>query len=338
MRRLQQRLGAMFGGGRGNGGDQGGGDGVQLPGKMALSVIVVVGFGLWLASGIYSVAADEEAAVLRFGQYVETQGPGLNWHMPWPIESAEKLPVTRVQRLTIGFRSFANGRTRKVDQESLMLTADENIVDLSFVVQYKIKNLEFYLFDLASQTKTVRDAAESAIREIAGRTLIDDALTTGKAKMEVETQELIQSILDSYKAGISITTVKLQDVQPPTRVIREFKDVASAREDRARQKNEAQAYANDIIPIARGEAKKMVLDAEAYSTEKIDRAKGEASRFNSVLAAYKLAPEVTRKRLYLETMQQVLAKVDKVIVDSAVASRILPYLPLDQRGKVEVKK
>ena len=156
--------------------------------------------------------------------------------------------------------------------------------------------------------------------------------------MEVETQELIQSILDSYEAGISVTTVKLQDVQPPARVIREFKDVASAREDRERQKNEAQAYANDIIPKARGEAKKMVLDAEAYRTEKVDRSKGEASRFESMLAAYKMAPVVTRKRLYLETMQQVLAKVDKVIVDGAVADRVLPYLPLDQRGKVEVKK
>ncbi|MDQ6951853.1 MAG: FtsH protease activity modulator HflK [Mariprofundales bacterium] len=338
MRRLQQKLGAIFGGGNKSGGSGQGGDSMHLPGKTAISIIFVVGFGLWLASGLYSVAADEEAAVLRFGRYVETQGPGLNWHMPWPIESAEKLPVTRVQRLTIGFRNFPDGRTRKVDQESLMLTKDENIVDLSFVVQYKIKNLEYYMFDLARQKKTVRDAAESAIREVAGRTMIDDALTTGKAKMEVDTQDLIQSILDSYKAGISITTVKLQDVQPPARVIREFKDVASAREDRERKKNEAQAYANDIIPKARGEAKKMVLDAEAYSIEKVDNATGEASRFDSVLAAYKLAPVVTRKRMYLETMQQVMTKANKVIIDGALANRVLPYLPLDQRNKVEVKK
>ncbi len=334
IRRIQQKLGAIFGNGGSGGNDDGG---AQLPGKGAMSAMFVIAFLLWLASGLYSVAADEEAAVLRFGQYVETTGPGLNWHLPWPIESAEKLPVTRVQRLTIGFRSFGGGRTRKVDQESLMLTADENIVDLSFVVQYKIKDLQHYLFDLANQTKTVRDAAESAMREVIGRTMIDDVLTTGKAKVEVEVQELIQSILDSYKAGISVTTVKLQDVQPPARVIREFKDVASAREDRERAKNEAQAYANDIIPKARGEAKKMVLDAEAYRTEKVDRAKGEAARFISILNAYKMAPDVTRKRLYLDTMQEVLAKVDKVIIDGAVADKVLPYLPLDQRHKVEVK-
>jgi len=334
IRRIQQKLGAMFGGSKG-GGDN---NGPQLPGKAAMSAIFVIGFMLWVASGLYSVAADEEAAVLRFGQYVETTGPGLNWHLPWPIESAEKLPVTRVQRLTIGFRSFGDGRTRKVDQEALMLTSDENIVDISFVVQYKIKNLERYLFDITNQTKTVRDASEAAIREVIGRTMIDDVLTTKKAQVEVEVQELIQSILDGYKAGISITTMKLQDVQPPVRVIREFKDVASAREDRERAKNEAQAYANDIIPKSRGEAKKMVLDAEGYSNEVIDRAKGESQRFISVLNAYKLSPEVTRKRLYLETMQKVMAKVDKVIIDGAVANRVLPYLPLDQRQKVEVKK
>ncbi|RMH52790.1 MAG: FtsH protease activity modulator HflK [Zetaproteobacteria bacterium] len=335
IRRLQQKLGAIFGGGGNGGGDDGGRE--MLPGKGVMSALFVILFLLWLASGIYSVAADEEAAVLRFGRYVATTGPGLNWHLPWPIESAEKLPVTRVQRLAIGFRSFGPGRIRKVDEESLMLTADENIVDLSFVVQYKIKDLEQYLFNLANQTKTVRDAAESAMREVMGRTMIDDVLTTGKAKVEVEVQELIQSILDSYKAGISVTTVKLQDVQPPARVIREFKDVASAREDRERAKNEAQAYANDIIPKARGEAKKMVLEAEAYRTEQIDRAKGEAQRFLSILDAYKAAPDVTRKRLYLDAMEKILAKVEKVIVDGAVADRVLPYLPIDQRGKVEVK-
>jgi len=338
MRRIQQKLRDMFGGNNNNNGASGNDNGPQLPGKAAISAIFVIAFLLWIVSGLYSVAADEEAAVLRFGQYVETTGPGLNWHLPWPIESAEKLPVTRVQRLTIGFRSFGDGRTRKVDQEALMLTADENIVDISFVVQYKIKNLEQYLFDIANQTKTVRDASESAIREVIGRTLIDDVLTTKKAQVEVDVQDLIQSILNGYKAGISITTVKLQDVQPPTRVIREFKDVASAREDRERAKNEAQAYANDIIPKARGEAKKMVLDAEGYSSEVIDRAKGEAQRFVSILQAYQKAPEVTRKRLYIDTIQKVMTKADKVIVDGSVADRVLPYLPLDQRQKVEVKK
>jgi len=322
---------------RGGGGGSGDG-GITGPGKGLIMGVGVIALLLWVASGIYVVAADEEAVVLRFGKNIATQGPGLNWHLPYPVETVEKLPVTRVQRLEIGFRNMGQGRNRKIPQEALMLTKDENVVDISFIVQYKIKDAASYLFNIAHPTKTVRDAAESAIREVIGRTLIDDVLTTKKAEVEVEVQKLIQSILAGYKAGISVTTVKLQDVQPPERVIREFKDVASAREDRERAKNEAQAYANDIIPNARGEAKKRVLDAEAFEKSVVDRAQGEASRFVNVLNAYRVAPGVTRKRLYLDTMQDVLAKVDKVIVDKAVAERIMPYLPLGRmNGKVEVK-
>jgi len=331
IRRLQQRLSDMFGGG----GDGGGGSAMNkglIPAAFGIAVL------LWLASGIYKVSADEQAVVLRFGQHVATKGPGLNWHMPYPIETIEKLPVTRVQRLEIGFRRFPDGTVRKRPHESLMLTKDENIVDISFIVQYKIRDVSDYLFNLDNPVKTVRDAAESAIREVIGRTMIDDVLTTKKAEVEVETQQLIQSILDGYKAGISIATMKLQDVQPPERVIKEFKDVASAREDRERAKNEAQAYANSIIPNARGEAKKMVLDAEAYRAEVVDRAKGEADRFANLLKAYREAPAVTRKRLYLETMQDVLATADKIIVDKRVAEKVLPYLPINRAsGKVEVK-
>lgn len=329
IKRLQERFGGLFGGkGGGNGGDLG---------KGVLGGIAAIALLLWLATGLYMVAADEEAVVLRFGQHTATKGPGLNWHLPYPIETVEKLPVTRVQRLGIGFRDFGEGRVRKVPQESLMLTSDENIVDISFIVQYKIKSVENYLFNIDSAEKTVRDASESAIREVIGRTMIDDVLTTKKAEVEVETQQLIQSILDEYKAGISVTTVKLQDVQPPERVIKEFKDVASAREDKERAKNEAQAYANQIIPNARGEAKKMILDAEGYQKEVVERATGEADRFEALLKAYKQAPEVTRKRLYIDTMQEVMSKADKVIVDGSVAGKVLPYLPLDRAGKVEVK-
>ncbi len=337
VRRLQERLSGLFGGGSGGGGNGKGFSGFKANKALLTGLLGLLSL-VWLASGIYVVAADEQAVVLRFGQHSATKGPGLNWHLPYPMESVEKLPVTRVQRVEIGFRGLSDGRVRKVNQESLMLTKDENIVDISFIVQYKIKDVGNYLFNIDNGPKTVRNAAESAIREVIGRTLIDDVLTTKKAEVEVETEQLIQSILDGYKAGISVSTVKLQDVQPPERVIKEFKDVASAREDRERAKNEAQAYANDIIPKARGEAKKMVLDAEAYRAEIIDRSKGEANRFNSMLAAYREAPNVTRKRLYLETMQEVLSKVDKVIIDEAVADRILPYLPLDRAtGKVEVK-
>ena len=335
VRRLQERFGGFFGGGgSGSNGSSAGGD-FKLNKNMITTILAAL-FVVWGASGFYMVAADEEAVVLRFGKHTATTGPGLNWAIPYPVDNIEKLPVTRVQRLEIGFRQFADGTIRKRNNESLMLTKDENIVDISFIVQYKIKSVEEFLFNIDNATKTVRDAAESAIREVIGRTSIDDVLTTRKAEVEIETQDLIQVILNSYKAGISISTVKLQDVQPPERVIREFKDVASAREDKERAKNEAQAYANDIIPKARGESKKMVLDAEAYAKQVVSRAQGESERFESLLAAYKLAPEVTRKRLYMDTMEEVMSKADKIIIDGSVAGSVLPDLPLG-RSNVEVR-
>jgi len=329
IKRLQERFGGLFGG-------SGGGN--NNLSKAAMMGIFVVAFLLWGASGIYTVAADEEAVVLQFGKHETTKGPGLRWHLPYPIETVIKLPVTRVQRLVIGISDLGDGRRKQRISESLMLTQDENIIDISFIVQYKIKAVDTYLFNIDNPENTVRDAAESAIREIIGRTMIDDVLTTKKAEVEIETQTLIQSVLDGYDAGVSVTSVNLQDVKPPTAVAHEFKDVQAAKEDRERAKNEAQAYANGIIPNARGEAKKMVLDAEAYEKEVVDRAAGEADRFNSIYNAYRVAPEVTRKRLYLETMEKVLAKADKVMIDSKVAGSVLPYLPLDRiSNKVEVK-
>ncbi len=331
IQRMQQWMRQIFGGNDGGNGELS---------KGATLAILAAAFVLWMLSGVYVIATSEKGVVLRFGQHVATTGPGMNWHLPYPFEKVEKIPVTQVQRLEVGFRTMGEGRIRKIEPESLMLTRDENIVDISFVVQYKIKSAEDYLFNIDSDhaVKTVRDVAEASIREVIGRTDIDDVLTNKKAEVEIETQELIQQTLDEYKAGISVVTVKLQDVQPPERVIKEFKDVASAREDRERAKNEAEAYANDIIPKARGEAKKRILDAEAYAKESIDRAKGEADRFNSLLMAYRDSPEVTRKRLYIETMEEILARVDKVIIDGAVAKNVLPYLPLDRMDKVEVKK
>ncbi len=331
---LNDRFGGFFGGGKGGNN----GDSPEVS-KGFIMTAIGLAFVAWLASGFYIVAADEEAVVLRFGQHVDTRSPGLNWHLPYPIETVEKIPTLSVQRLTIGFRTFADGRTRKMNQESLMLTKDENIVDISFVVQYKISNIQKYLFEIdATQAiQTVRDAAESSIRAVIGSTLIDDVMTDKKAEVEAETRIGIQKILDAYNAGIRVTTVTLKDVQPPERVSKEFKDVASAREDKERAKNEAQAYANGVIPNARGEAKKKILEAEAYAKEVEDRATGEADRFNSLYQAYKKAPEVTRKRLYLETMEEVLAGSDKVIIDSKVAGQVLPYLPLNSSGKVEVK-
>ncbi len=316
------------------------GGGGPPPGA-AVGAIAALLFLLWVASGLYAVAADEAAVVLRFGRYVATVGPGLHWHLPYPIEQVEKAPVTRIQRIEIGFRLYPDGAIRKRPGESLMLTKDENVVDLSFIVQYRIRDIEDYLFNINHRrvVKTVRDAAESAMREVIGRTLIDDVLTTEKARVEQEAQALTQKILDGYGAGVQVVTVKLQDVQPPAEVIKEFKDVASAREDKERAKNEAQAYANDILPKARGEARKMELDAEAYRAETVERARGDAARFEKLLAAYREAPEVTRRRLYLETMDAILARVRKVILDEKAAGRMLPYLPLDRLGaKAEVRR
>lgn len=334
VKRLQERLSGLFGGG-GSGGGNGGGE-VPRP-LMAGGLMIALLVGLVYFCS-YIVAADEEAVVLRFGQFDRVATPGWNWKFPSPMEKVEKVPVTRIQRLEIGFRDYGEGREKRViPQEAMMLTKDENIVDIRFVVQFKVKDVEAYLFNVSNPVKTVRDVSESSIREVIGRTLIDDVLTDKKAEVEVETQQLIQSILDGYHAGVSVTAIKLSDVRPPQAVDADFKDVQAAREDKERLKNEAQAYANDIIPKSRGEAKKMVLDAEAYAKAVVDRAKGEADRFNSLLTAYRMAPEVTRKRMYFETMQEVMSKVDKVIVDGRVADRVLPYLPLDRAGKVEVK-
>ncbi|MDX8387602.1 MAG: FtsH protease activity modulator HflK [Ghiorsea sp.] len=336
MKKLNDRFGGFFGGGKGNDNNNGGGAEVS---KGMLMTVIGLAFAVWLASGFYKVEADEEAVVLTFGQHTDTRSPGLNWHLPYPIETVEKIPTLSVQRLTVGFRAFGDGRDRKMDQEALMLTKDENIVDVSFVVQYKISDIQKYLFEIdASQAiQTVRDAAESAIRVVIGSTLIDDVLTDKKAEVEAETHDGIQRILNNYNAGILITTVTLKDVQPPERVSKEFKDVASAREDKERAKNEAETYSNAIIPNARGEAKKKILESEAYAKEVEDRAIGEADRFNSLYQAYKKAPGVTRKRLYLETMEEVLAGADKVIIDKSVAGQVLPYLPLNSTNKVEVK-
>ncbi|MDQ6989506.1 MAG: FtsH protease activity modulator HflK [Mariprofundaceae bacterium] len=335
MKRLNDRFGGFFGGGNNKDG-QGGGE----VSKGMVMTIIGLAFTAWMASGLYIVAADEQAVVLQFGQNVEEPyGPGLHWHLPYPIETVEKVPTLSVQRLTIGLPSGANSRNRNMNKESLMLTKDENIVDITFVVLYQINNIQDYLFkiDASQAVATIHDAAESSIRMVIGSTLIDDVMTDKKADVELATKNGIQDILDSYQAGILITSVNLQDVQPPEQVSREFKDVASAREDKERAKNEAEAYANSVIPNARGDGKKMILEAEAYAKEVEDRAIGEADRFNSLYQSYRLAPEVTRKRLYLETMEQVLAGADKVIVDSAVAKQVMPYLPLNRAGKVEVK-
>jgi membrane protease subunit HflK len=301
-------------------------------------IVVPLLLGLWLLSGFYVVGADEQGVVRQFGAYDRTTGPGLNYHLPFPIESALTPKVTIIRRAEVGLRSigrgneFVPGQFREVPEESLMLTGDENIVDVQFIVQYLVSDPVKFLFQVRDQALTVKNAAEAAMREVIGYNKIDAVLTTDKLVIQNETRDLMQEILDRYEVGIQILAVNLQDVHPPKEVIDAFKDVASAREDKARLINEAEAYSNDILPQARGEAAQILNKARAYKEQAILRAEGEAKRFSSVLTEYEKAPEVTRKRLYLETMEKVMSNpnAEKIIITDGVADKMLPYLPLDR--------
>jgi modulator of FtsH protease HflK len=304
---------------------------------IAVAVIAVV--VIWLASGFYRVLPDEVGIVLRFGAYNRTTQPGLNYHLPSPIETVLTPKVTRVNRIEIGYRSGETEEGREaeagqVPEEGLMLTGDENIVDINFTVFWVIKDAQAYLFNIRDPELTVKSAAESAMREIVGETPIAQALAEGRAKIEADTQRLLQSILDSYGAGIEITQVQLQRVDPPAEVIDAYRDVQAALADQARFRNEAEAYRNSIIPAARGDAVQIEQQAEAYRLAAVARAQGDAARFLSVYHAFKAAQDVTTERLYLETMEEVLKDSHKVIIDKSAegGSGVLPYLPLPALG------
>ena len=285
---------------------------------------------LWLASGFYRVQPDEEGIVLRFGAFDRKTNPGLNYHLPVPIEEALTPKVTRVNRIEIGYRADPT-RTRltEVPEESLMLTGDENIVDINFTVFYLIKDAPDYLFSIRDPDGTVKVAAESAMREVIGHTEIAQAFAEGRGKIETDTQHLLQDILDSYHSGIEVTQVQLQKVDPPAPVIDAFRDVQSAKIDQQRLINEAQAYANNIVPVAHGDAARVVQEAEAYRQQIVRQAEGDAARFNSVYDSYRQSPDVTARRIYIETMQAILQNTNKVIIDrGASSSGVVPYLPL----------
>lgn len=305
----------------------------SLGGKSVL-VVLLLGLAAWFGSGFYRVSPDEQGVVLRFGAFAKTTQPGLNYHLPWPIESVLTPKVTRVNREEIGFRSggdsSARGGARQVPPESLMLTGDENIVDIDFVVFWVIRDAGEFLFNIENPSATIKAVAESAMREVIGKNQIQKILTEGRQPVEQATQALMQQVLDSYKAGVTITQVNLQKVDPPAQVIESFRDVQSAQADRERAQNEAEAYRNDVIPRARGEAQRIVQQAEGYKQEVIANAQGEASRFTSIYNQYKLAQEVTVKRMYLESMEHLLKGTNKVIVDNKENGGVLPYLPLPQ--------
>lgn len=295
-----------------------------------LAIILVVAIVLWLASGIYSVQPDELGVVLRFGAVNRIALPGLRYHLPTPIEAVERPKVTRVNRVEVGFRAGDNGRPNQdVPRESLMLTGDENIVDINFTVFWVINDAKKYLFNIRDPDGTVKTAAESAMREVIGHTEIASALAEGRAKIETDTQKLLQEILDFYQAGITIQQVQLQKVDPPPQVIDAFRDVQSAKIDFTRFQNEADAYQNDVVPQAQGEAARIVQEAEAYKAQIVNQAQGDAQRFISVYNAYAKAPDVTSLRLYIDTIQTILKSANKIILDRAASSSgVLPYLPL----------
>ena len=307
--------------------------------RRIIILIVLVVIGLWFASGFYRVQSDEQGVVLRFGEVVRTSSPGLHYHLPVPIETVDTPKVTRINRVDVGFRGVSErGRrttsVRDLPEESLMLTGDENIVDIDFSVFWIIKDAQQYLFNIAGQEANVKAISESAMREVIGKTPIQLALSEGRAKVEIETRDLAQNILDDYGSGISITEIKLQKVDPPSAVIDSFRDVQRARADMERLRNEAEAYANDIIPRARGEAEKMRQEAEAYREEVVRQAEGDAERFLSVYREYARAKEVTTRRIYLETMERIFNGAQKVIIDNASSgSGVVPYLPLPELKK-----
>ncbi len=335
-REAKNRLDSLFGGRRGGNGDGRGGGGrdFNLPGGGVIGIGLLVALGVWLFSGVYTVDQGQQAVELRFGKYHETNDAGLHWHIPVPFESVEIISTQNVNTVEVGYRKGSSSLST-VPREALMLTQDENIIDVQFAVQYDIKDPTDLLFNVSEFTNrnmaesVVRQATESAVREIVGRSTMDFAITEGRARLAAETKGLVQRILDRYETGINIRTVEMQNAQPPAQVKNAFDDVVRAREDEERIKNLAQAYANDIIPKARGFAARIIQEAEAYKASTVAKAEGQGSRFEQVLEEYAKAPAVTRERLYLETMEEVLGNSSKMIIDQQGGNSVM-YLPLDQ--------
>ena len=306
---------------------------IGLPKKGGMAFILVLAVAVWLATGIFIIDPEEQGVIKRFGAITDVVGPGPHYHMPLPIETVQIAPVTAVRRLEIGFRTIQTGppaKYRRVLKESLMLTGDENIIDVQFIVQYRISDLENYFYSLTNPDETVKSAAESAMREVVGDTTVTKALTVGKGIIEDTTAQLLQQTMNSYKGGIKIENVKLQDVHPPDAVKEAFKDVVSAREDREKMINDAEGYRNNLVPKARGEAAQMINNAKAYAKEKVLVATGESERFKMVYDEYRKAKDITRERILLETMASILPKVNKVIADKEVGGNVLPFLPINQ--------
>lgn len=327
-RDFNQRLAGMFGGKR-RGGGSGGPQMPQLSSKEfsgGIWALIILAFIIWLASGFYTIDAYQRGVVLRFGQLREITDPGWHWRLPYPIESHEKVDLTGVRVVEVGYRNSDNN---KMPREALMLTDDENIINIQFAVQYILKSPEDYLFNNRDPDESVRQAAETSMREIVGKSKMDFVLYEGREQIAATAQELMQRILDRYQTGILISRVTMQNAQPPEQVQAAFDDAVRAGQDRERQRNEGEAYANGVVPIAKGRAARILEEANGYRARVVARAEGDASRFDQIYAEFVNAPEVTRERLYLEVMQQMLSNSSKVLIDADNGGNLL-LMPLDK--------
>ena len=323
VKKMQERLGGLFN--KGGGGERLGG-----AGPAGLGLIAVVALGVWLASGFYVVDQAERGVVLRFGRYLETTLPGLRWHAPYPLEVVRVVNTEQIRNVEIGYRSSGGGRQAmgSVPAEALMLTQDENIIDIKFAVQYLIKDPRGFLYSAREPATTLQQVTESAVREVIGKSKMDFVLTEGRAEIVDRARRLIQDTLDRYRTGLEVTSVNMQDAQPPEEVQAAFADAVKAREDEQRLKNEAETYSNDILPKARGAAARQLEEANGYRARVVATAEGETARFSKVLEQYQKAPQITRERLFLESLEDVLSGTTKVIVDTKGNNML--YLPLDR--------
>jgi membrane protease subunit HflK len=314
VRNLQRKLGGLFGGGN-SGGSNSSGDGT-----LGVGLIIIILIGVWLISGFYTQDQSESGVVLRFGEYTRTTEPGLNWHLPMPIETVEMVNVTESRTVNIGIASA----------ESLMLTQDENIIEIKVEIQYRVSDPEDYLFNVEDPSTTLKQMTESAVREVVGKRTMDEVLKFGRAEMAASASELLQKLMDDYGTGLIVTSFNFPDIQAPSQVREAFADVIKAGADKERMKNQAEAYANDILPKARGTAFRTIQEAEAYKEQVVSKAKGETSRFLQVKDEYEKAPAVTRERLYLDAMESVYSRTQKVVVDTSEGGSNVLYLPLDK--------
>jgi membrane protease subunit HflK len=326
-RDFNQRLNRLFGNKNSGGGDSGGGFTPDMKGAgIGVGAIAVIVFFLWLVSGFFIVQEGQTGVVLTFGKFSHMTPAGFNWRWPYPIQSHEVVNVSQVRTVEVGYRSSVKNKQPK---ESLILTEDENIIDIQFAVQYRLKSAADWVFNNRGQEEMVKQVAETAIREIVGKSKMDFVLYEGREKIAFDAGQVMQKILDNYKSGVQISAVTMQGVQPPEQVQAAFDDAVRAGQDRERQKNEGQAYANEVIPKARGAAARLMQEAEAYRSRITATAQGDASRFKQVMVEYQKAPVVTRDRMYLETMQQIFSNTTKIMIDTKGGNNLL-YLPLDK--------